>query len=180
MSPSRMLPLLACLLTACVTVPAAPRWTLALPPASFGQTLSLQQRVTVERAGRSDTLDAVLDITPEQLTLVGLALGQRVLTLGYDGSKFNETRHPMLPDNVRGADILSDIELALWPAEAIRAALPAGWSLADDTTERVLSQHGRIVASIRYTANPRWQGRIELNNQQYGYRLTILSQPNDP
>ncbi|MEW9898210.1 DUF3261 domain-containing protein [Chitinivorax sp. PXF-14] len=170
----------ACLLAACAQPPEAPRWTLALPPASFGQALSLQQRVTVEREGRSDSLDAVLDIAPEQLTLVGLALGQRVLTLSYDGSKLSETRHPLLPDNVRGADILSDVELALWPAGAIRAALPAGWSLDDSEAGRVLRHGSRTVASIRYTASPRWQGRIELNNQQYGYRLTILSQPNDP
>src|SRR5688500_3747011 len=72
--------------------PTANRWRLALAPSAFPETLSLQQQVKVEQAGRTVDFDAVLDITPEQVTLVGMAFSQRVFTLTYDGRTLQETR----------------------------------------------------------------------------------------
>ena len=70
---------------------------------------------------------------------------------------------------------LSDLQLALWPTEAVRAALPAGWTLADSASTRVLSEADTVRTSISYSNTPRWSGTISLNNQQYDYHLTIRS-----
>ena len=88
---------------------------LALAPASFAQRITLQQHVHVERDGREVDFEAVLDIGPDSLTLIGMAFGQRILTLRYDGTRLVESRSPMLPREVLGADVLSDLQLALWP-----------------------------------------------------------------
>src|SRR6185436_16811462 len=101
-------------------------------------------------------LDAVLDIGRDTVTLVGLALGQRVLTIRYDGVNLTEQRHPLLPSDVRGA-------------------LPAGWTVHDDGPRRTLAQDGRDVAVITYDGSPRWQGRLTLDNLRFGYRLVIRS-----
>src|SRR5258706_15627158 len=105
---------------------AAPagRLGLKLSPAALGASVSLQQHLVVEREGRIDELDAALEIDERRLDLVGLALGQRVLTLHYDGRALDTWPHPMLPPGLRGEDVLEDIQLALRPAAALRRGLP--------------------------------------------------------
>jgi len=175
-------PLAIAMVSACVHAsPEQPdRLRLALSPVSFGRALNLQQQVHVEYADRTVDLDAVLEITPDSLTLVGMAFGQRMLTLRYDGVKLREQRHPMLPGDVRGADILTDLQMALWPGEAVRAALPAGWTLSDSDTLRTLSKNSREMVTISYDAVPRWKSVVTLRNLEYSYRLVIRSATEDP
>jgi hypothetical protein len=182
-----MLPalLLLLILSACSSIPntakpAAPaRLGLKLPPATLGQSLSLQQHLIVEREGRTDELDTALEIDADQLTLVGLAFGQRVMTLQYDGKELKTWRHFMLPPQVRGEDVLEDLQLTLWPADALRAALPAGWDLQDMAKgagqRRTLSFEGQPITVIDYPSAQRWGGKVVLNNLRYHYRLTIVS-----
>jgi hypothetical protein len=163
-------------LAGCALPHAEPeRLGLRLPPAAFGQPISLQQHLRVERDGRIDELDAALEVDAAELNLVGLALGQRVLTLHYDGRTLQSWRHPMLPAQVRSEDVLEDLQLTLWPADAIRRALPAGWHIEEDGLTRTLLKDGTPVTVIRYDAEPRWSGKVELANLRYGYRLTIQS-----
>ncbi|HEY4072190.1 MAG TPA: DUF3261 domain-containing protein [Herbaspirillum sp.] len=166
--------------------PPPARLGLKLSPASLGQTLSLQQHMKVERAGRTDELDTALEIDPDQLTLVGLAFGQRVMTLEYDGKELKTWRHFMLPPQVRGEDVLEDMQLTLWPAQAIRAALPAGWDLRDSAPvppgagwQRILSFEGETIMTIDYAGKQRWGGQVVLNNLRYHYKLTITSAAGD-
>jgi hypothetical protein len=173
-------------LAACSSVPTdakkpltPARLGLKLSPASLGQSLSLQQHLIVERAGRTDELDTALEIDANQLTLVGLAFGQRVMTLEYDGKELKTWRHFMLPPQVRGEDVLEDLQLTLWPAAAIRAALPADWALQDSADgagmRRTLSFDGEPITVIAYPGKQRWGGKVVLDNLRYHYRLTIAS-----
>lgn len=172
--------LLPALLSACSTTPDNPaqesaRLHLRLAPAALGTTLSLQQHLTVEREGRTDQLDTALQIDDQQLDLVGLAFGQRVMTLHYDGRELQTWRHFMLPKQVQGEDVLQDVQLTLWPAAAIRAALPSGWELRESDGQRTLLLHGETIAVIDYPDRKAWGGTVILNNLRYRYKLTIQS-----
>mgnify|MGYP001150737533 CR=1 FL=1 len=174
------LALSACLLAlaACTTAPAsqAPaRLGLKLAPASLGANISLQQHLTVERHGRVDQLDAALEVDRQQFSMVGLVLGQRVLSMNYDGKTLQSWRHPMLPSQVRVEDVMEDTQLTLWPLAAIREALPAGWQIEQQGLRRTLSLQGEPVMVIDYSAPTPWDGKVELNNLRYHYRLTIES-----
>jgi hypothetical protein len=148
---------------------------LRLPPAALGASVNLQQHLTVERGGRTDELDAALEIDSERVDLVGLVLGQRVLSLHYDGKTIQSWRHPMLVAELRGEDVLEDLQLTLWPVEQIRLALPAGWRIEENGLRRTLLADDVPVTVIQYSAEPRWSGNIELINLRYHYRLTIRS-----
>ncbi|MCA1855372.1 DUF3261 domain-containing protein [Massilia oculi] len=168
----------ALLLAACAATPPAPaRLGLRLAPAALGANISVQQHLTVEREGKTNDLDAALEVDAERLSLVGLALGMRVLSLDFDGRELAEWRHPMLPSQVRAADVLEDLQLTLWPVEAIAAALPPGWQVEDHEQglRRTLRREGELVATITYSGTPRWQGRAVLDNLRYKYRLTVVS-----
>ncbi|EJL88285.1 Protein of unknown function (DUF3261) [Herbaspirillum sp. CF444] len=170
----------ALLLSACAATPPEPpaasaRLHLQLAPASLGSSLSLQQHLTVERAGRTDDIDTVLEIEPDHLDLVGLAFGQRVMSLHYDGKELKTWRHFMLPKEVRGEDVLQDVQLTLWPAAAIRAALPAGWELEENDMQRTLRLNHEVVTQIDYPDRKAWGGKVILTNLRYRYKLTIQS-----
>jgi hypothetical protein len=167
----------AMLMAACTSAPAPTRLGLKLTPASLGDTVSVQQHLKVERNGRTDDLDAALEVDAQQFQLVGLAFGQRVLTVGYDGKELTSWRHVMLPSQVRAEDVLEDVQLTLWPASAIAASLPAGWRILDAGLTRTLYLNDALVATITYSGMPRWSGTVVLDNQRYGYRLTITSAP---
>lgn len=171
----------ALLVAGCATTqaPQAPaRLGLKLTPASLGANISLQQHLTVERNGRTDQLDAVVEVDQQQFNMVGLAFGQRVLTLQYDGQTLQSWRHPMLPSQVRAEDVLEDTQLTLWPLTAIRQVLPAGWEIEQQGLRRTLSLQGEPVMVINYSSGSKaapWSGKMELNNLRYHYRLTIES-----
>lgn len=168
----------AMLLSACATTapPPAARLGLKLAPAALGESISVQQHLRVERNGRSDELDVALEVAPEKLEMVGLALGQRVLSLSYDGSELKSWRHAMLPSQVKAEDVLEDMQLTLWPVAAVRAALPAGWEVEEQGLRRTLSLNGETVMVINYSGSPRWSGKLVLDNLRYQYRLTIESE----
>lgn len=157
--------------------PPAARLGLKLAPAALGASISVQQHLTVARAGRIDEMDVALQVEPDAIDAVGLALGQRVLSLHYDGKELKEWRHLMLPSQVKAEDVLEDIQLTLWPVEAVATALPAGWNIAEVGLQRTLTLDGQPVMLIRYSGQPRWSGTVVLDNLRYHYRLTIQFAP---
>lgn len=167
------------LLTGCAMLSFEPaRLGLRLPPAALGASISLYQHLTVERSGRADALEVALEVDPQHLNLIGLAFGQRVLTLHYDGRMLKSWRHSLLPDQLRAEDVLEDVQLTLWPADAIRQALPAGWHLEENGLRRTLYAGEMPVTAIEYSGEPRWNGMIVLYNLRYHYRLVIQSVSN--
>jgi hypothetical protein len=176
-----LLAAIAAHLLGCAAAPAQPaRLGLRLAPATLGVSLSLQQHLSIERQGRVDELDTALEIDPERLDMVGLALGQRMLALHYDGRSLQTWRHPLVPEQLRGEDVLEDLQLTLWPIEVIEKALPDGWSIAEDGRRRTLRLLDQPVLVIDYSGEPRWSGKIELTNLRYRYRLTIQSVSSTP
>jgi hypothetical protein len=165
---------LALMLGGCATAPPPQaRLGLRLPPAALGTSISVQQHLTVERNGRTDDLDVALQVEPQAIDVVGLAFGQRVLTLHYDGKELTSWRHVMLPSQVRAEDVLEDMQLTLWPATEIAATLPAGWRIVEQGLTRTLYLADQPVMRIAYSGAPRWSGTVVLENLRYHYKLTI-------
>lgn len=166
----------------CATLEGQPqaRLGLMLAPATLGESISVQQTLRVERDGRIDHLDVALEVDPQRVQMVGLAFGQRVLRLNYDGQNLQTWRHPLLPSQVRAEDILEDVQLTLWPADAIREMLPEGWRIEESGLRRTLLLDDRAVMLIEYSTPTRWIGKVELLNLRYHYRLIIRSAPATP
>ncbi|MDZ7918802.1 MAG: DUF3261 domain-containing protein [Rhodoferax sp.] len=159
---------------------------LRLSPASFGASLSLTQRLTVVRisngaqplAAQAPVLDAVLEVTPDALQLIAMAIGQRLMTLKWDGKELQLRRSPMLPAEVDASHILRDVQLLYWPVEVIRSHLQPGWSLVESAQQRQLLLNGKMQVDIRYSDALRWSGQADLNNLAEGYRLQVESRDN--
>jgi hypothetical protein len=146
---------------------------LRLPPAALGRSLALHQHLKVETSGQVHRLDVLLEADASQLRLAMLVAGQTAARLEWDGRELKHTSAPWWPAAVSAERVLSDLQLVMWPAPAVRAALPAGWSLQADDRVRVLSREGRAIATVRYEDAQ----HAELVQHTRGYRLNIVSQP---
>ena len=65
--------------------------------------------------------------------------------------------------------ILDDVQLVYWPADAERAALPRGWTLADTPRQRSLRQGREPVVQVDYHPD----GSVRLEHRRLGYVLDI-------
>lgn len=152
---------------------------LRLAPAAFAGSVSLTQRLSVTPLPANNssprTLDALLEISPEQVQLAGFALGQRILTVSWDGQSLTSSRHALLPKEVDEQRVLRDVQLVYWPLATAQAALPAGWALSEEGNTRTLAINQQSAITIRYHATPRWAGLAELENTLEHYRLVIDS-----
>ena len=171
--PALALAAFAGALAACASPPApapeAPR--LRLAPALLGHPLALQQHLTLQRAGRDQQLDVLLEADAQHVQVGVLAMGTLAARLDWDGTTLSETKAPWWPDAVAGARILSDLQLTLWPVAAIQAALPAGWRVAEDGNVRTLTQDGAVVTVVTRTSP--WV--VELDQRRDHFTLKIES-----
>jgi hypothetical protein len=167
---------LACagLLAGCASVPRAtpePPPQLRLAPALLGGPLNVQQHLTLQAPGREQQLDVLLEADAQHVRMGVVALGQVAARLDWDGTTLTESKAPWWPEAVSGARILSDLQLSLWPAASIQAALPAGWRLVDEGDVRTLTQQGEVVTVIRH-ASP---SLVELEQRREHFKLKIES-----
>jgi hypothetical protein len=147
-----------------------------LPPAAFGGEAQAQQRLMLSRESGGDTLtlEAAVEVDTAELRVAGVLLGQRILLLVWDGRRLQQTRAPVVPEDLNGRAILRDLQLVYWPAAAIRAALPRGWRLQEEAAMRQLYRGATVVfESRRSDAVP--LGSASLWNHLGQYRIDIES-----
>lgn len=155
-------------------VDAAPLFALA--PSALPGGLAEQQRLSFQHRDRRDTVDAQVEADADAVRLVIHGQGQVALRLQWDGEQLVQTRRPGLPDSLDGARVLSDLQLVFWPAGALRAALPDGWTLVEAGGLRTLSDAQGTVARVERKA----PGVRVLDQLRLGYRLQIESVPLTP
>ncbi len=181
---------LALMTSGCALAPArAPQVpVLHLAPCALNQDLNLVQRLTIKKlpdaarvfvSGTEHSLDALLQIDQSSLKLAAFALGQRVLTLSWDGQHLDSSRHALLPVAIDSEAVLRDIQLVYWPAPSIQQALPAHWTIAETGRTRTLSYDQVPEVVVNYSAAPAWTGRAQLDNLAEGYSLEIESSVQD-
>ena len=161
-----------CLLAACAhhaPAPAVALPALRLAPAALGKPLAVQQRLHFEFGAQQRDLDALLEVDAQEVRLAVQAMGQSGVRLQWDGRELHEQRAAWLPPAVRSARVLDDLQFALWPTDAVRAALPAAWQVSDDGVVRRLSHAGQDWLVLT-RLSPQ---RLQLQNRAEGYQLEI-------
>ena len=157
----------------CGTPPAQTSPRLRLSPASLGTSLALQQQLTTTVRGQTQQLDVLLEADSQSVRVAVINLGQTAARLEWDGTTMTESHAAWWPAAVSGERVLGDLQLMLWPASAVSAALPAGWSLETSRALRVLSQHGQPVIRVQYDSAT----AAELVNLREGYAIRVESRP---
>jgi hypothetical protein len=147
-----------------------------LPPSAAGRQASLAQSVTMtsDKGATFEALTAV-EVDPRWLRVAALGpMGNRILFLDWDGKRYQEERDPHLPADFPLKVVLRDLELSLFPAAAVRQALPSGdWALLEKPRLRVLTLDGKPVIRIEYSTDDPWTSTVNFRHLTYGYRLEV-------
>ena len=152
---------------------------LQLDMAALGPARAVQQRLAITWNDKTHVLENMLEIDPDGLSVVGLAMGMRVYSFDYDGQTL-QAGAGHLPAGLSEQQIANDLLLIHAPLDALNQALPAGWrcieqTLEDDQRQRSLQQNEKTVIRVQYHAGAPWQGRSVLTHQRRGYQLTLDS-----
>ena len=162
------------LLSACATRPAAPAVVLPplrLAPAALGHEMARQQRLVFRFGMQVRELDALLEVDAGEVRLAVQAMGRTGVRLQWDGKDLAEQRAAWLPVAVRGERVLDDVQFSLWPADAIRAVLPAGWEVVERGTSRELRRNGQVWLQCEQVD----ASTLRVRNGVDGYELMIES-----
>ncbi len=155
-------------LAACASTPTpdAPRSPLlALKPSALGCEVAVQQRLTLKQAGKPlQQLDALLEVDAQAVRVAFFVVGQGMGSMVWDGRQLDKQLSRHWPAQLVPEQILSDLQLAFWPAQHVQRALQAPWqmdvtdsgrSLLRDGSEQVRVQFlGRDAVEITYPAGP--------------------------
>jgi len=145
---------------------------LKISPATFG-VRTIEQRSTITWSGEQKTLEMVLDIRADALTVIGMAMGARLFSFDYDGEKIVETQP--LPRSLSAARIMNDLLLIYAPLDTLHAALPANWTVLEEKGTRQVFLDETLNISIHTVEGSKWQGRTVLDNHALRYQLTLDS-----
>lgn len=146
---------------------------LRLSPASVGQAIAVQQRMTVTVAGGVHHFQLALEADRDSIRVAVMDMGQTVAWLEWDGTRLEQTRAPGWPAAVSGERMLSELQLVHWPLPALQFALPPGWTVKQEGNSRVLRYGQLPVLVVRFAG----RDRIELENLAEGYVVLIESKP---
>ena len=171
------------LLAGCAAAPpqpaAAPEQPPLLPPASLGAPHEAQQILRAAFGEHEATLRCVVRATPEHIELIALtALGQRAMSVDWNGRDWKVESAPMVPTAMRPEWLVADLQLALWPLASLQAAYrPAGWDVSDPGGGvRRLRHDGKLVAEVHYADADPWHGRYWISNFRYGYAISVQAE----
>ncbi|MCK8046548.1 DUF3261 domain-containing protein [Shewanella sp. 1CM18E] len=175
----------------CVTLAAEVNYCLApISQQVLGngqQALSAMQKASIQTENNQHELLSQLELSQQQLTLVGLApLGQALFTLSYDGQSLISEQSKLLGEQFKAEYLLAIMQLIYWPDNSINqhlegatisnyscdAALCRGLFFAkNDLNEITTSQQPFI--SIRYSNLAQWQAEVELKIPAADFQLNI-------
>lgn len=171
--------------TGCASFPG---WTGSgsrppLAPAVAALPRAAVQTLHVARGDRSLVLQCALDVAPGGWkTACVTATGQRLFTLEVDAAgQARLEGDPAQVGSLDGARMAADIQLALWPIEALQQAQRGSrWSTHDvsSRTRRLLHEQ-HLVAEVHYCGDDPWSGISWIANYRERYSLEIRTRRPD-
>lgn len=155
---------------------------LQIPPSDLPHPATLEQRLVISWPGEQRSIEAVLDIDDQRMSLIGMAMGVRLFSMDYGGKQITETQS--LPSGMPAERMINDLLLIYTPEDQLQRALPAGWQVrVDSATQRTILRDGKAVIVISYSGGNDhcsiWPQRVVLDNKARYYQLTIDTAADD-
>ena len=151
---------------------------LRLPAApGYPEKLDAVQTVVGQYGERRAAFQAILALSPKQAEVVLTTPGgPRILSIRWTERGIVEDRTPLAPVGFRGINVLGDIFLSFWPVASVRAALPAGVTVEEAGSRRIVKAANRTIAEVETLEKTDALWRQKLTNLDFGYSLTIITE----
>jgi len=170
----------------CVALPSEVTYCLAPLRGSQSQQApqaerSLTQQSTIKTQSSQHELLTQLDVTPQQLTLVGLApLGQPLFTLTYDGQQLLSKQSTLLGSQFKAEYLLAIMQLIYWSEDSINPNIQHGYIESYPCEAGYCRQlwadkspSKTPIINIHYSQYNPWQANVKLNIDAANFELII-------
>ncbi|ASJ98207.1 MULTISPECIES: DUF3261 domain-containing protein [Shewanella] len=149
-----------------------------LAPLPAETNISQSQLVKLKVKQSRHQLLSQLDLSPQTLTLVGLApLGQPLFTLSYDGDQLTSEQSLLLGEQFKAEYLLGLLQLIYWPTEDVnrylQGATLASYECDAPRCRRLYANDGATIMDIRYSQTAPWAAQVNLDFQQAQLSLDI-------
>lgn len=157
------------LLSACSTLPSLSS------PDTCDQHIEATQMLTLHHGEETQEAIVLLDIAPNDMKVAATTpQGQTLLkaTVDASGQLHGEIPAWLKAHGIDAQAIVRDIQIALWPAEALRAH---GWEITDSADENIrrVNLNGSPWAMIRYEGNRLQPTHIEITRTDNLYSVEL-------
>ena len=114
---------------------------------ALGRPRLLEMQMNLTRGADSYTMDLVVEVRKQGLTVIGSSFGVRIFTLSYDGAVIAEGIGAGLPFYVPNQLIVDDVILALSSKRTLDGGLPGNCeSLRDGRVEKIYCNNSLLVS----------------------------------
>lgn len=166
-----ILPLLLLLLSGCAT--PGP-WFEPLPPGSLRQDHQARQQITATTRGRTYSLQTLVKTNGHSILIVALSdLGQRLFTLKWKAGEPAPRHVGEPPDAIRPDWVLADLQLALWPLDSLKRALPPDLRLEQASNTRMLWRGAELLWLRISDGTDAWSSTMVIHNLKLKYDLRV-------
>jgi len=154
----------------CPSLPGGPRYCLQAT-AAVAPHVALQD-IRIRRGELDERLIVQLEVDKAGMRLAGLTpMGQRVLEAQFDNKTASASS--LAGDRLDARALLSLVQLATWPAEAVRAGLGDDCILVETPAQRLLLRDGRPIMAVARTGEPPDYQRLEISLPEAGMTVTV-------
>ena len=140
----------------------------------LGKPRVLMMQTQIIRGKDSYSIDMIVDVSKERLTVVGSSLGLRIFTLSYDGARVAEGFGLGLPFYIPNRLVVDDVKLILTSEEILKDSLPAGCSLYIEENIEKIYCGDQLVVSVKKIQLTNGNTEIFLNRSVPEYQLKIV------
>jgi len=135
----------------------------------------VQQKIEFTFNGRCETMIVELEVDADGMRFAGLTpFGHKLVQASFDNRQVSAE---VLPDKrLDPALLLALLQLALWPADSVRAGLGATVAVEESTGQRRVLDNGNLVMEVDYTGDRLTNGnmRIAFPAAQIEFAVTTL------
>ncbi len=154
----------------CPDIPGGPRYCLQASSA-VAPYVALQD-IRIRRGDLDERLIAQLEVDAAGMHLAGLTpMGQRVLEAHFDNRV--ATAGSLAGDRFDARALLSLVQIAVWPADSVRAGLGEDWQLDDAPARRRLLRDGTSILEVDRVGEPPRYQLLNIHLPDAGLSLTV-------
>lgn len=131
----------------CTKLPGGAQY--CLQDTRLGPVLELQQEVSISYQDKRETMIASIENDAKHLDFVGLTpFGQKILHMHYDNQLASARLTP--DQRLSPALMLSLLQIALWPADAVQTGLDAGSKVVQQDQRRTIYHGEQLLMQVDY------------------------------
>jgi hypothetical protein len=145
-----------------------------IDPSDLGAHRVIQMQTEISYRDKSYAIESIVDISQENIKIIGTAAGVRIFTILYNGKEISDGPGIGMPFYFPSNLITEDILFILGKNEAIRSHLSSGYSLETTANYKMLLHNEKVIIKMDSSQNISGNSLVNFYRISPEYKLKIL------